>query len=588
MHWYDPDVANSPQGAGCNRGSDRLSGRQQHAPLPPLRRARRPQRGTTRCQQYGGTTTAGQLTATDFTAWKMVTIRPPNAGEAPTPFYDLPTLRTAKRARPHDPARRLLHDAGVLRQLADEHEQPDARHDEPDAHRRARVDDRRHRLDDAAEHARARRRARGARDACFGCHQLLDPTRSILSATYSWNYHHQIDPTLTAQPGLFAFQGVVNATSKRSTTSRTTLATHPLFAAGLGAEALLLRELGRLRHDDPEFQRVVGVFKSSNYSWNTLVASCCRRRSRRTRRRRRPRATNGEVVAVSRRDHLCAALNNRLGFTDVCGLDALSQGSADDDDPGDRLRPALGRLRPRLGGARAAQPADALLPRGHREHLRGGRGPGHRRPGRQADRGREAVVEHAARRRHRRLRRIADGASPRPIRARRRQQALLKSHFTAASQAGVDADRRAPVDVRRRVPGAVRRLDRDVRRGAAMITRRHALMSTLFGAGYVGLRALATGLPASLLLNPRHALADRCRRCACDRQGAVHHPQHVGQRRPDQRQRARHLRGRIERRSPDPTMALAAHAQRASRTRRRRRGRRCRRPCSTGRPSGTS
>ena len=33
-------------------------------------------------------------------------------------------------------------------------------------------------------------------------------------------------------------------------------------------------------------------------------------------------------------------------------------------------------------------------------------------------------------------------------------------------------------------------------------------MSALFGAGYVGLRALATGLPASFLLNPRRALAD--------------------------------------------------------------------------------
>ena len=41
-----------------------------------------------------------------------------------------------------------------------------------------------------------------------------------------------------------------------------------------------------------------------------------------------------------------------------------------------------------------------------------------------------------------------------------------------------------------------------------MITRREALLSTLFGAGYVGLRALATGLPASFLLNPRRALAD--------------------------------------------------------------------------------
>lgn len=40
------------------------------------------------------------------------------------------------------------------------------------------------------------------------------------------------------------------------------------------------------------------------------------------------------------------------------------------------------------------------------------------------------------------------------------------------------------------------------------ITRRNALLSTLFGAGCIGLRALATGLPASFLLNPRKAFAD--------------------------------------------------------------------------------
>ena len=39
------------------------------------------------------------------------------------------------------------------------------------------------------------------------------------------------------------------------------------------------------------------------------------------------------------------------------------------------------------------------------------------------------------------------------------------------------------------------------------LSRRDALLSTLFGASYVGLRALATGLPAALLLNPRKALA---------------------------------------------------------------------------------
>jgi hypothetical protein len=47
-----------------------------------------------------------------------------------------------------------------------------------------------------------------------------------------------------------------------------------------------------------------------------------------------------------------------------------------------------------------------------------------------------------------------------------------------------------------------------------IVSRRNALLSTLFGAGYVGLRALATGLPVSFLLNPRRALAAGTPTCA--------------------------------------------------------------------------
>src|SRR5437660_12678042 len=40
------------------------------------------------------------------------------------------------------------------------------------------------------------------------------------------------------------------------------------------------------------------------------------------------------------------------------------------------------------------------------------------------------------------------------------------------------------------------------------VNRRKVLMSSLFGAGYVGLRALATGIPAAVLLRGPRALAD--------------------------------------------------------------------------------
>jgi hypothetical protein len=47
-----------------------------------------------------------------------------------------------------------------------------------------------------------------------------------------------------------------------------------------------------------------------------------------------------------------------------------------------------------------------------------------------------------------------------------------------------------------------------------MISRRKALMSAVFGAGYVGLRALATGIPATVLLQGRRAFAGGTASCA--------------------------------------------------------------------------
>ena len=41
-----------------------------------------------------------------------------------------------------------------------------------------------------------------------------------------------------------------------------------------------------------------------------------------------------------------------------------------------------------------------------------------------------------------------------------------------------------------------------------MLNRRELLLSSLFGAGHVGLRALATGLPVWFLIDPRRASAD--------------------------------------------------------------------------------
>ena len=158
--------------------------------------------------------------------------------------------------------------------------------------------------------------------ACSACHRLLDPTRSIFSATWSWNYHNQLDPAWAAQRGTFAFRGVVQPVQDL-TEFGAVLAQHPLVASGWVQKLCYYVNSAACDESDPEFQRVVGVVKSSGYSWRELVKALVTSPLTTFAEPTRTTEQNGGVVAVLRRDHLCAALDARLGLRDVCGLDAL-------------------------------------------------------------------------------------------------------------------------------------------------------------------------------------------------------------------------------------------------------------------------
>ncbi|HZU83334.1 MAG TPA: hypothetical protein VE987_10475, partial [Polyangiaceae bacterium] len=160
--------------------------------------------------------------------------------------------------------------------------------------------------------------------ACFGCHMVLDPTRSIFSATWSWNYHDQADPTWSSQPGEFAFRGVVAPVGSLAAFGGV-LAGHPYVGPGWVQKLCYYVNSAPCSADDPEFSRIVGVFQGSGYDWNTLVKAVVTSPITTNAADTVTARQNGEVIAVARRDHLCAALDARLGFADVCGLDALSK-----------------------------------------------------------------------------------------------------------------------------------------------------------------------------------------------------------------------------------------------------------------------
>src|SRR6202035_1565532 len=91
MHWYDPDVATTADSmiSGCNTDPIVFSGNAAtsqtlhyllYGTLIGWTGT-----GGVKCTQYGGTAKA----------WQLVPTPPPGSGEATTPFYDIPSLRSA-------------------------------------------------------------------------------------------------------------------------------------------------------------------------------------------------------------------------------------------------------------------------------------------------------------------------------------------------------------------------------------------------------------------------------------------------------------------------------------------------------------
>ena len=259
-----------------------------------------------------------QIAGDDFTSWKMVTIRAPKAGEDATEFFDLPTLRAASELVLRVPRvgffstpaffanwqtntsnqMRVTMNQTLIVGLGAAVDGTDATHPATTPG-----------LD--AMHASA--------PECFSCHQTLDPTRSIFASSFSWSYHNQTEAPFASQSGMFAFQGVTKPVATIDDFA-SALATHPLFAQAWVQKLCYYANSRKCDAADPELLRVVDVFKTTGFSWNALVRELLSSPITTNAKVTQTLSDEGEVIAVSRRDHLCAALDARLGIADICGL----------------------------------------------------------------------------------------------------------------------------------------------------------------------------------------------------------------------------------------------------------------------------
>ena len=280
--------------------------------------------GTLNCPERGGTVAGSQLTPDDFTTWRMVTIRPPVGTESITHFYELPRLRTATELVLKTPRPGFFSTPGFAANWpTNQSNQMRVTINQALIVATGMAIDG---LDLTATPTTPGLDTEHASDpACYSCHRILDPTKAILSSTYSWFYGPQTDAALVAEKGIFQFQGLVKPVASIDDFA-SALAAHPAVPAAWAQKLCEYANSAPCQRDDPEFARVVAAFTQANGSWSALVRELLSSPLVTNLAPSVTYATQGEIIAVSRRDHLCAALDARLRLNDVCGRRGAAPG----------------------------------------------------------------------------------------------------------------------------------------------------------------------------------------------------------------------------------------------------------------------
>lgn len=323
MTFYDPTLATSA-GSGCPVGTVTYPSPAEYQVIASFlfNFVRWTPMGSIPCGSPPVPTSQRYITDADFTSWHMVTVRPPRAGEATTPIFDLPSMRAGHDLVMRIPrvgffttpaffARWTTNDSNLARVLLNQTLIVGLGHAMDLGNTTAATDLRA--LD--ALHA-----VPGS--ACYSCHIALDPMRQFFRNTYTLYGSVQQDPRQLAMPGQFAFYGATSPPGATITDLGAQLAAHPLFAAAWVQRLCNYATSGLCDDTDPEFRRLVDLFRSSNHSWNTLVQALFASPLVTGLASTRTAASVGRTFPIARQEHLCALLSNRLGVTDICHLDA--------------------------------------------------------------------------------------------------------------------------------------------------------------------------------------------------------------------------------------------------------------------------
>ncbi len=258
---------------------------------------------------------------TDFTDWRMVTVRPLREGERRSAFYDIPALRAGHELALEVPRVGFFTTPAFIAQWP------------TNLSNLARVTINQTMITALGKpfdttndvmplatpgldpvHA-------PVGGPCYGCHVTMDPMRQYFRQALTLCGSVQHNPAFTSVLGEFAFHGVVGeGVGMADFGSR--LASHPLFAPAWVQRLCTYATSARCDESSAEFRRLVAVFRDHGHDWNTLVRALFAS----------PLVTGlgaGAPAAsapLARQSHICALLEARTGIADPCALRVGAEG----------------------------------------------------------------------------------------------------------------------------------------------------------------------------------------------------------------------------------------------------------------------
>ncbi len=260
------------------------------------------------------------LADSDFSDWRMVTLNPTDgATPSTTPiFYDLEKMRAANAMNIHTPR------IGYFGTLAF-----DANWG-TNASNEARVTANQSLIVAIGESilgedtivkfpVNATDANHATNPACAGCHSQLDPFKQYFRQSYSLTYHDQTDTTQLAQPAGFNIGGV-QAQGQGVLDLAKIFASHPRFQLAWAQKLYFWASSTPALEDDPELVRIGAAFAKANYDFKTLAREVFSSPLVTLSAATKTTQTNGVIDSIARRDQFCAALSNRMGLKDVCGM----------------------------------------------------------------------------------------------------------------------------------------------------------------------------------------------------------------------------------------------------------------------------